>query len=140
MCPALTDDHFLDLRTANRTSRAFPIIHPKIILELTAAICPINGCAVATDAGLQHLADRLMQRLSLLRGDRIRCRNWMQFCDVQGFIRIDVAQPGEEGLIEEQWFELAFFIMKRGVQPLRRKFLAEGFWTQPAEHFVSISS
>ena len=62
----------------------------------------------------------------------------MQFRHVQGFIRVDVAQPGEEGLIEEQWFELTLFIMKCSVQPLWCKFLAEGFRTQPAKYFLNV--
>ena len=62
----------------------------------------------------------------------------MQFRDVQRLIRIDVAQPREKRLIEEQWFELTFLLLKRGVQPLRRKFLAEGFRSEFAKHFFGI--
>lgn len=67
MCASLPNCEFLDLCAADRAWFAFLIIHPKIILELTAAIGPINGCAVTLDACLQHGADRLMQRPRLLQ-------------------------------------------------------------------------
>ena len=67
MCATLPNDDFLNLRAADRAGCAFTVVHPKIILELAAAISPINGCAVATDASPQDLPDRFMQRLSLFR-------------------------------------------------------------------------
>ena len=65
MRAALTNEYFLDLRAADRARCTFPIIHPKIILELASAISPINGCAIAADACLQDLSYRFMQRLRL---------------------------------------------------------------------------
>ena len=67
MCATLPNDDLLNLCTTDRAGCAFAVVHSKIILELTAAIRPIKGCAIATDAGPQNLADRFMQRLSLLR-------------------------------------------------------------------------
>ena len=67
MCAALTNDDSLNLRAADGAGFALTVVHPKIILILTAAIDPVDGGAVAADAFLQHLADRFAQRLSLLR-------------------------------------------------------------------------
>src|SRR5262245_45793920 len=79
VCAALTNDHSLNRRAADGAGLALTVVHPKIILILTAAIDPINGCAVAADAFLQDLADRFVQRLSLSRRHRIGRGDRMQF-------------------------------------------------------------
>ena len=111
MRPALAYDQPLDLRAANRAGLSLAVVHPEIILEFAAAIDPVNGRAVAADAFLQNLTDRFMQRLSLLLRHRIRHSQRMQFRDVQRLVRVDVAQPGKEALVEEQGLELAAFLL-----------------------------
>lgn len=70
MRTALTNSDSFDLRAAIQTRLSFAVVGSKIILELSAAIYPIYGCAVAADALFQHSADRVMQRFSLFRRDR----------------------------------------------------------------------
>ena len=65
MRAALPNDKFLNLRAAHETRFSFTIIHPKIILEFSAAIRPVYGCAITADAFPQNLLDRFMQRSSL---------------------------------------------------------------------------
>lgn len=134
----LTDDEPDDLCATGGAGFSCAVIHPKMVLEFTAAIDPINGSAVATDTFPQYFADRFMQRLSLFRRYRIGRGAWMQFCNVQNFIGVNVAQPGEERLIEKQRLELAVFAVQCSVQPLRGKFPAERFRSESAEHFIWI--
>lgn len=60
----------------------------------------------------------------------------MKFRDVEGFVGVDVAQPGEKRLVEQQRLELAMFFVQRGVKPLRSEVLAEGFGSEDAEEFL----
>lgn len=41
----------------------------------------------------------------------------MQPGGVQGFICIDITQPCQEGLVQQQWFELAFVLMEHLEKP-----------------------
>ena len=101
MSAALTNDDPFDTCAADRAGFSCTVIHSKMILILTAAIDPIEGCAVAADAFLQDFADRFMQCLRLFHRDRIGGSQRMQFCDMQGFIGIDIAKPGKKGLVEQ---------------------------------------
>ena len=134
MRAALTYRQFYDLGSTHKTGRAFAVVHAKIILIFTAAINPVNAGAVAANAFLQHGLDRFAQRRGLFQRYGIRQPEWVQLRHVQGLIRIDVANPGEEGLVSEQRFELAAAFVQVLVQPLRRKLFAQGFWSQFAEH------
>src|SRR6185503_6634279 len=62
----------------------------------------------------------------------------MQFRHVQCLIGVDVAEPGDERLIEQQRFELALFLLECVVKPGRRKFLAKRFRPEPAQHLRRI--
>jgi len=138
MCAALTDNKPYDFCVAYRARFSCAIIHAEMILEFAAAIDPVNGCAVAADAFLQYGTDRFMQRLSLFRRYRIGCGDWMQFRDVQCLVGVDIAQPGEKRLVEEQWLKLAVLFMQCGVKPLWRKALAQRFGSEFAEYFFRI--
>jgi hypothetical protein len=54
----------------------------------------------------------------------------MQFCHVQGFIRINVAKPRQKGLVEKQRLELAMTATEIFMKPLRCEFIAKGFGTK----------
>jgi len=62
----LTDDKFLNGRTANRTGLAFAIVHTEMVLELAAAIDPIEARAVAADGLPQNGLDRFVEFIRLL--------------------------------------------------------------------------
>jgi hypothetical protein len=119
VCAALSNRNAFDLRAADGAWFSFPVIDSKMVLEFTAAIDPIDGRSIAADAFAQDLADRIMQSLSLFRRYRIGRGQWMQFRDMQGFIRVNVAQTCNECLIEQQRLELAMFGMQGGVEPVR---------------------
>ena len=60
MCAALTDCDARNLCAAVLARFSFTVVHPKIVLEFSAAIDTVDGCAVAADAFVQHLAYRFM--------------------------------------------------------------------------------
>ena len=138
MRTALTDRDAANFRAAVLAGFACAVIGTKIILEFAAAIDPVDGCAVAADALFQHGADRVVQRFSLFCRDRTRCAQWMKFRDVQGFVGVDVAEPGEEPLIEQQRFELALFTLQCTVKPSRSEVFAKRFGSESAEDFGGV--
>lgn len=70
MRSTLTDRDAFDRCAAVFTRFSFAVVHPKIVLEFSATVDPVDGRAVAADAFLQYVADRVMQTFSLFRRDR----------------------------------------------------------------------
>jgi len=106
MCATLTNDQALDQRPTNRAGLTFPIIHAEVILELSTAIDPVDAGPATADTLLQDFPDRLPQGLCLLPTNGIgRCKR-VQTCPVQSFVGIDIAQPGQKGLVEQQRLQL----------------------------------
>lgn len=111
MRASLGDDHALNYSAAVLTWVSFAVVYSKIILKFSAAIDPINGRAVATDAFLQDVLDRVAQRFRLFYRDRTRIALRVQFGDVQRLVGVNIAQSGDKRLVEQQWFELTMSFM-----------------------------
>ena len=138
MCAALTYNYTFDVRSTDRAGFPSAIIHLEIILKFAAAVDPVKRRSVAANAFPEHLVNRFMQRLRLLRGDRIGDRQWIQLCPVRRFIRVNVAETREKALIEQQRFELTVFVVQRGMKPLRCECSAQRFRAELAKHLVRI--
>src|SRR5215207_2192343 len=101
MSTALANEDSDDVCPADRTGFPCPVIYPEIVLKLTAAVDPIDRRAIAANALLQNPADRFVQRLSLFYRDGIGGSQRVQLRKMQRFICVNVAKPGEEGLVEQ---------------------------------------
>src|SRR6266508_2208588 len=88
MCAALTNQYAFDPCATDGTFLICAPIHSK--LEFAAAIDPIKRRTVTTDSLVQDLMDRVVQRPSLSRRDRIGCSKRMQLRHMQCFICVDV--------------------------------------------------
>ena len=92
-----------------------------------------RGAQVAQPA-TEHFTDGPMQATNFGVGQLIRCPGGMEAGIPQGFIDIDVAQPGQEVLVQQQGFELAavrgqsFFKLPGGKLP------GKGFRSQAVEY------
>ena len=62
----------------------------------------------------------------------------MEPCHVQGFVCIDVAQPGQEGLVKQERFELPVLGVQRRVQPGWGKFIGERLGPKVPEDFGGV--
>ena len=71
MCPALADDNALDFRSADGAGLALTAIHAEMVLEITAAVDPVNAGTVSANSFLQHLPDGHPEDLGFFFGDRI---------------------------------------------------------------------
>ena len=57
MSATLAYNDTLNFRPANGAVFALPSIHPEMVLEVAAAVDPIDTGAVPADAFLEHMAD-----------------------------------------------------------------------------------
>ena len=62
----------------------------------------------------------------------------MEFRQVQGFIRVNVAQSRHEFLVEEEWFKLPLAQLEGGIQPSGSKSLRKRFRSKVTESFRGI--
>ena len=107
MCPPLSnDDAFNSCSTA--IARFSPtLVDLKMILKFAAAINPVDTGAVGLDPSLQNLSDALQKHCGLCWCQAGSLGFGVQPGLVQGFICVDIADTGNEALIQQQRLELS---------------------------------
>jgi hypothetical protein len=133
MGTALTDQDALNCSTTHGTRLARPIINSEVILEVAAAIDPIDAGSVPPDPFLKHRTDGFPERFSLLAAEGVGRLERVKPGTMKSFIGIDVAKPGEERLVQQERFEQPPSAPKRGIQPARGEVIAQGFGAKPAQ-------
>ena len=106
MRSALSNHDTLDGGAAYRAGFALAAVYPEMVLEIAASVDPVDTGPIAEDAFLQHLPDCHPQDFGFFPGYCIRGRQWMESGHMQCFIRVDVTQSGQEGLVQQQRLEL----------------------------------
>jgi hypothetical protein len=101
MRAALADDCALDFRAADGAWFPGTPVHPKMILKIAAAVDPVDAGAIATDTFFERLAYCRPETLCLFFRDLIRLCEWMKFREMEGLVRVNVAEAGDEFLIEQ---------------------------------------
>ena len=104
MRPTLSDRDALDGRTTNRTGIACALVNAEVLLKITSAVDPIDTGSLAMDTILQYLADAGPQSFGLFTGNGVGDHQGMQTSQMESFIGVDISQPGDEGLVEQQGF------------------------------------
>ena len=94
-------------------------INAEMILKTAAAVDPIDAGAVAANSIFQNMADALPKPLGLFETERVRPDEGMQFGPVQGLIGVDVADPGNELLIQQEGLKLPSPTLEHFVEYLR---------------------
>ncbi len=133
MGAALADNDALDLGPADGAGLAGPPIHPEMILELSTAVDPIDARAIVADAFLQHFPDGHPEDLGFVDRHRVRVDQWMEPGEVQGFICVNVPQPGNEGLIQQERFQQAVLPVEGVIQPGGGELIGERLGTETVE-------
>ena len=103
--PALADHDLLYCRSAHRAGLAGSAVGIEIVLEFTPAVDPIQAGTEAADTLAQYLLDGLMQALSLGEGQGIGFTQGVDPSSEQALICIDIAQAGNERLVQQQGFD-----------------------------------
>ena len=116
MRTALSNDNALDGGSALVTGFFSPLINLKLILEITAAVNPVDAGAVGFDPGLEHILDAFQQQCSLLWRQIGGLGLGVQLGTVQSFISVDIANARNEALIQQQGLELAAAAFQAGVE------------------------
>src|SRR3990170_8366629 len=102
MRAALPDHDPADRRAAHRAWLPVTLVNPEVILEVAAAVDPVDTGAVVAQAGPQRGAQAAPQAPDLIVVQRVAPLQRMEPRPVQGFVGVDVPHAGDEGLIEEQ--------------------------------------
>ena len=86
--------------TTYRAGLPGTLVNPEMVLKISPAINPVDAGAVAGDPGLQHLTDSSPELPGLLKIQAARGAVGMQPCQVKGFIRVNIPQASQKGLIQ----------------------------------------
>ncbi len=138
MGAALTDLDALDGSATYRTGLPGALVSAEMILKIAATVNPINTGAIATDAFFKNCPDGRKQFCTLLSSEIACDSQRMQLGQVQGFVSIYIAQPGQEGLVEQQGFELPAMGNKHLVKYLWGKLWIERFRPQVSQDLLRI--
>ena len=78
------------------------------------------------------------RRVACCLGEVVGRGKRVQFCQIQRFIDINIPQPGEEGLVEQQGLELASGGMQMSEQIFSSETFIERLRTQVSHHPVDL--
>lgn len=138
MCAAPAERNPADGRAAVEARFSGAVVDAKVVLMFAAAIYPINAGAVVFDGRIQGLADASPQGAGFGLGECIAAPLRMQAGAVQRFVGVNVADPGDDGLIEQECFERAAARSEERPQCLRGETARQRFGAQPAGYFIRI--
>jgi len=128
--PALADHDLFNRRPTHRAGFPCPAIDVEVVLKFTPAVKPIQAGAKPANALAQDRLDGLLQFGRLLGCDVVGFTQGVNPRPEQGFIGVDIAQPGDEGLVHQQGLDLPGAALEHAVQPLPGEGGVEGFRAQ----------
>ena len=102
---ALADAQRFDWRSALPARFARPAIHIQMPLHAAAEIHPVDRGSVLANRLAQHYANRPPQRTNLLLRKFITPRQRMQSGPKQRFVGVNIADPGDNRLVQQQRLE-----------------------------------
>ena len=105
------DDELSDLGAAATARFPRPPIDPELVLvaprpALRRPVEGVEGRSLVLDGGLQHLADRGVQPDRGGAPDGVGAAERMDARLEERFVDVDIAEPGEERLVEKQRLDL----------------------------------
>ena len=129
----LPDHQSLDRGATLRARLAGSLIDAEVVLVSTPSIHPIDAGPVMAQPALQAGSDPPPQGVHFGLRKRVAPAQGVQAGVVQGFIHVDVAEAGHEGLIEEQRLERTAAGVQIVCQPTCGEGTFERLGPQPAE-------
>ena len=91
MCPALIDEDAFDRLTTYQARLSGPLINAEVVLKITPAIDPVDAGAVVIQSPMEGITDSLPECLDLILVQAVAASQWMEPCQVQCFVGVDVS-------------------------------------------------
>ena len=131
------DHDALDRSTTARTWLAGPLVDVEPLLHRSVAIgrrVVVDRRAPSLDSLAEDRSDGLVQPAFVGRPERGRRPQRMEPSPPQRFVGVDVSDPGQERLIEEQRLEASLPSSQTTAEVAERERVGERFGTDPGEH------
>ena len=112
----LADACVADRRAAARTALALAAINCQPVLHVAAGVGVVESGALVADGLAQHGADGGVQGGDLGRTERVGGGQRVQAGAKEGFVGVNVAQTGDDALVEQQRLEAAAMPAQQGGQ------------------------
>ena len=103
-------------------------------MKIPAAVDPVDACPVLRNPHPQRGADPAPQPERLFPAKLVAAAQGMQARAVQRLIGVNVADPGDEGLIQKKRLELAFLSAQHPFQKGRSEFRLKRLRPERAQH------
>ncbi len=129
--------HPCDRGTAGLTGLAFPVVDPGDIAVVAIDAFDVaevaEGGAAFANTVLEHLDDGGVEELDLLGLEAGAVGLGIDFAEEEGFVGVDVADSGDEGLVEEGVFNGTLAIAQPSPKVRHRKLRRKRFRAQTGE-------
>jgi hypothetical protein len=99
MGAALPYAEMLNDSITNRAGLTSPTIYAEMILKIAAPVYPIDAGAILFNAFGQNLPDRRQEFSRFIHRQGVGPTKGMNFGQVQGFITVNIPDPGQEVLV-----------------------------------------
>ena len=136
MRATLPNDYACNWRATFGARLAGTLVNAEIILKIPPTVDPVNAGTITGNPVFKDSADAGKQHPGLFFGEAIGRGEWVQTGQVQGFIRIDIPQACQEGLVEQKGLELAVGTLQSIKQVMGGKSFVQGFRAQAIQHAV----
>jgi hypothetical protein len=124
---SLPDNDAADAGTADRAGFARPLVDTEVILEVASAVDPVDAGSVVAQTLAQGGPDAAPQAAGFVVRQAVAAAQGMEARPVQRFVGVDVAQAGDESLIEEKRFQRSGVSVEAIPQNARGKAIGHGF-------------
>lgn len=138
MRAALGDTDFSNGMAAAQAGQALAVVDKKMLLRTAACAIrfavPVHTGPFVVDGFAQDGLHAFMQRAGLLFAQVSRAAQWVQPGPEQGLIRVDIAHPGDKGLVHQQNLDGPAAPSDALVENSGRKTCAQRLRPQPPQH------
>ena len=91
MCPALIDYDAFDRLTTYQAWLSGPLINAKVVLKIAPAVDPVYAGTIVIQPLIKRLTDSLPKCFDLILVQAVAAAQWMEPCQVQCFVGVDVS-------------------------------------------------
>lgn len=138
MGASLPDHGLLNRKSAARAGAVGLLVDLKMVLKGAAAVDPVETGSVGFDPVPQGEADGCQKLLRFPQVKRLTGPQRVYAGGEQGFIRVDIPQPGDEVLVEQKGFDLPLFLLQHGVEGLGRQRRVVRFWSERGKQLFCV--
>lgn len=137
---AATQDYANNLSAAGEARLAGASVNPKMVLKFAPAIHSVEAGPFVHNPGAEGLTNGMVEPGQLLNSEAVDLAAGIDAGDDTALIGIDIADTGNELLVEQQRFQAATSFVEQGLKVGQGEFIGQRFRAELANHLIWIAN